>query len=95
MPAVDVGVAIRREEQHRSRTVGLQEPPKQPEGRAIGPMHVVEHEQHWLLRADALHQHVDGVEDASALGLRVDDGHRHRVLQPCRELRHQSAPGRR
>ena len=45
MPAVDVGVAVRREEEHRARAVRLEEPPQQSERRPVGPVHVVEHEQ--------------------------------------------------
>ena len=76
MAAVEVGVAVRAEEEHAHRRRRPEQVTEQDERRLVGPVQVVEHEHHGRRGRDLGEQVGDRVEQPEALGLGV--GH-HRL----------------
>ena len=71
MAGLDLGVAVRAEQQRAARLRRPDEVLEQLERRAVGPVQVVEHEHQRRLRADLAEQRGDGVEEAQAAAVRV------------------------
>jgi hypothetical protein len=71
MSPVNVGVSEGCQEQDGPWAIRPQQAPQQSEGRMIGPMDVIEHEQQRPFRTRPLDEAVDGIEKPRALGLRI------------------------
>ncbi len=74
MGPVDVGVAVGRDDEHGRGRVGLQDVEQELEAGAVGPVEVVEHEEHGRLGRRGADDPGHGLEEEEPFGL----GIRHR-----------------
>ena len=79
MRAVEVGVAVRREHEQPHRRRGAQHVAEQQQRRLVGPVHVVEHEDHRVGLRHLGEEVAHSFEEPVAFGLRIG---RHRRGQP-------------
>ena len=85
----DVGVAERAEDAERHRPVGEDDVAEQLDRRSIGPVEVVEHEEHRALGGGPFEQVDHALEEHEPLRLGVE--RRGRLgLDPTSELRHEA-----
>ena len=62
MAAVDIGVTVGAQHEHRPASFAAQDPPEQRQRRLIGPVEVVEHQEQRAVAGDLREKRVDRVE---------------------------------
>jgi hypothetical protein len=82
-----LAVAVRPEYQHRHRGVGRHEVTQQEQAPPVGPLEVVEHEDHGLVRRHRAQQRHRGCEQQIALGVGVGCLRRREIGDPAGEGR--------
>ena len=82
-----LGRPVGAEHEHATVAGRPRDVPEQQQGRPIGPLEVVEHEQHRSGRGDLRQQTGDGLEQPVALGLRLGVDRRRQLRCAAAQLR--------